>query len=335
MLAYNSHILYKESMSKNFDEVYILPCLNQKLTKYNEAKLIFKGLTDLNYKPGHKEYTYYKYWLKSNGHANSIDKNDIALLDAYQLKEIHSQYIIQVAGKGYTVIDYSSEVYRMLNTHECIDGNQPLYLIIDIDTRQKPDPEDPKLLFLDSEKIIRKDLMSRILVACADALYLILGCMPTLNFFALTNSLNTEKCSWHIIYLYVQFINYRELQGFTKKVVEIVGKPYSEFIDTGLPKTHFNLQLLGSVKEVCIKRLTMSSVKNEFQQLEDYLVQLKSDYSSKQYKSDHKDLSFSNVVLNSHSLSELPEEIINVKEIKDTSKTYPDFLSKEFNTTLI
>src|SRR2546421_3858918 len=91
-------------------------CLNQKLAEYNEAKIILKGLTDLDYKPGHGEHTYYKYWLASNGHASSIDKNDTALLEAYQPEEIHSQYIIRVAGKGYTVIDHPLEVYKMPNT---------------------------------------------------------------------------------------------------------------------------------------------------------------------------------------------------------------------------
>src|SRR5438132_13567273 len=106
--------------------------LNQKLAEYNEAKIILKGLTDLDYKPGHREHTFYKYWLASNGHT---DKNDTALLDAYQPEEIHSQYIIRTAGKGYTVIDHPSEVYRIPDTHECIDGNQPLRLLIDIDPR--------------------------------------------------------------------------------------------------------------------------------------------------------------------------------------------------------
>ncbi|CAG8857619.1 45322_t:CDS:1, partial [Gigaspora margarita] len=49
----------------------------------------------------------------------------------------------------------------------------PLRLIIDIDARQKPDPTNPKVLSLDGEKITREDLISRILVACADALSLI------------------------------------------------------------------------------------------------------------------------------------------------------------------
>ncbi|CAG8787358.1 20146_t:CDS:2, partial [Gigaspora rosea] len=194
--------------------------------------------------------------LKGHGHT---DKNNTALLDAYLPEEIHSQYIIQMAEKGYTVIDHPSEVYRIPDTHECIDGNQPLRLIIDIDARQKHDPTNPKVPSLDSEKITQEDLISRILVACADALSLIPDCMPFLNSFALASSSNAEKCSWHIIYPRAQFIDYRELKGFTEKVMELVGEPYSKFIDISLPKTHFNLRLLGSAKEGRIKRPAISS----------------------------------------------------------------------------
>ncbi|RIB06650.1 hypothetical protein C2G38_2276907 [Gigaspora rosea] len=126
-----------------------------------------------------------------------------------------------MAGKSYTVIDHPREVYRIPDTHECIDGNQPLRLIIDIDARQKPDPNNLKLPSLGSEKITREDLLSRILVACADALSLIPECMPFLNSFALARS----------------------------------------------------------AKEGRIKRPAISSVKNGFKNLDDYLVQPKEKYS--------------------------------------------------------
>ena len=107
-----------------------------------------------------------------------------------------------MAEKDYTVINHLSEVYRIPDIHECIDGNQPLHLIIDIDARQKPDSNNPKHASLDSEKINREDLISRILVACTDALSLIRGYIPFLNSFALASSSNANKCSWHIVYPY-------------------------------------------------------------------------------------------------------------------------------------
>ncbi len=111
--------------------------LNQKLAEYNEAKRFFIGLTDLDYKPGHREHTFYKYWLASNDHANFTDRNETALLGAYQPEEIYSQYIIRIKEKGFALVNHPSEVYRIPDTHECIDGNRPLRLIIDIDARQK------------------------------------------------------------------------------------------------------------------------------------------------------------------------------------------------------
>ncbi|CAG8783655.1 28870_t:CDS:2, partial [Gigaspora margarita] len=319
--------------------------LNQKSVEYNEAKRFF--------------------------------------IDTYQPEEIYFQYIIRMTGKGYTVIDHSSKVYRMPDTHECIDGNQPLCLIIDIDARQKPDFNNPQLPSLDSEKITRDDLISRILVACADALSLI----PDY---------------------------YKELKGFTEKVIELVGEPYSKFIDVGLPKSCFSLRLLGSAKEERIKRPAISSVKNGFQKLDDYLVQPKENYSviwprtfsskepvkesqpindenalskranlviakyewlqigkiekefinfqaqscyrQKQYKPDHKGLSYDKVsdkveskvkpkwrlierlpktVKYPRPLAELSEKNINVKNMEDAPEAYPDFSSEDLTTTLI
>ena len=63
-----------------------------------------------------------------------------------------------------------------------------------------------------------------------------------------------------------------------KKVADRVGKPYSEFIDIGLYKSRFSLRLLGSAKEDRVKRPAVSSVKQGYRKLEDFLVQPKSDY---------------------------------------------------------
>ncbi|RHZ45577.1 hypothetical protein Glove_669g24 [Diversispora epigaea] len=294
-------------------------CLNQKFIEYNEAKKLFTGLTDLNYKHDHRKHTFYKYWLASNGHAN---KNDTALLDAYQLEEIYSKYIIRVAEKGYTVIDHLTEVYRISDTHECIDGNQPLCLIIDIDARQKPDLSNPELLFLDDKKIT-------------------------------PSSSNANKCSWHIVYPYTRFIDYRELKGFTKKVIELVGEPYLKFIDVGLSKTRFSLQFLGSII------LKSGHAEEEFKPINNDDALIKGAnlcYRQKQYKPEHKSLSFDKVsdkvkskekskwrlierlpkaVFTPHQFSELPEESINVKEMEDVLDAFPDFLSKEPSITLI
>ncbi|CAG8827732.1 32261_t:CDS:2, partial [Gigaspora margarita] len=120
-------------------------------------------------------------------YTSSSDRNDIVVLEVFQPKDIYSQYIIRVIGKGYTVINHPSKVYKIPNTHKCIDRNQSLCLIIDINTRQKPDPSNPKLPSLDSEKITCEDLISRILVTYTDALSLISEYMPFLNSFIIKN----------------------------------------------------------------------------------------------------------------------------------------------------
>jgi len=186
----------------------------------------------------------------------------MALLEAYHPEEIFDKYIIWVAEKGFTLVDHPSEIYGLPDSHECINGNLPLHLILDIDVRQKPDSMNSELPFLDKYKISRNDLLSKILIACIDIIYSDLKHLITLNDFTLASSSNNDKCSWHIIYPLAYFIDYRDLRGFVKKVTDRVRKPYSEFIDLTLYKSHFSLQLLGSAKGDRIKRPAISSVKN-------------------------------------------------------------------------
>src|SRR5436305_11545051 len=125
---------------------------------------------------------------------------------------------------------------------------------------------------LDESKISREDLLSRILIACADILYFDLKHFAILDAFTLASSSSSDKYSWHIVYKYAQFVDYRDLRGFVKKVADRVGKPYSKFIDLGLYKSRFSLRLLGSAKEDRVKRPAASSVKQGYCKREDYLV---------------------------------------------------------------
>ncbi|CAG8708764.1 3271_t:CDS:10, partial [Gigaspora margarita] len=221
-----------------------------------------------------------------------------------------------LAGKGYIVIDHPSKVYRIPDTHECIDRNQLLCLIINIDARQKPDPTNPK--------------------------------------FVLASSSNAKKCSWYIIYPQTRFIDYRNLKDFVKKVIELVGKLYFKFIDIGLYKSYFNLQLLELAKEGCIKQPAISSepIKEEFQPIDNENALTKSanlvieNIDSSKLEESRKDLSTfkhnpyyidpkTKAILNPRLLPELSEKVINVKEIENFLEAYPNFLSKEPCTTLI
>ncbi len=148
-----------------------------------------------------------------------------------------------MSGKDFTVVNHPSKVYELPDTHKCINGNLLLRLVLDIDVRQKPDSINPELPFLDGYKISCEDLLSKILIACADIIYFDLNHFIILNAFALASSSNTNKCSWHIMFPYAHFIDYRNLKGFIKKVTNRVGKPYLEFIDIRLYKSSSPLKI--------------------------------------------------------------------------------------------
>jgi len=50
------------------------------------------------------------------------------------------------------------------------------------------------------------------------------------------------------MYPYARFIDYRDLEGFIKKVADRVGKPYSVFINFDLYKSCFSLRLLRKIE---------------------------------------------------------------------------------------
>ncbi|CAG8505364.1 8496_t:CDS:2, partial [Scutellospora calospora] len=185
-------------------------------SEINEAiKLFFSELADLDYEPSYNDHTYFQYLSNS--------KDDITLLDAYHSEKIFDKYIIQIAGK-------------------------------DINARQYPDPTNPKLPSLDKYKIFHKDLLSKILITYTNILYFDLKHFVTLNAFTLASSSNANKCSWHIVYNYTYYIDYRDLRDFVEKLLELV-------------------------KEDRVKRPAIFLVKKEYYKLEDYLVQPKLDAS--------------------------------------------------------
>ncbi|UZO27391.1 uncharacterized protein OCT59_019589 [Rhizophagus irregularis] len=87
----------------------------------NEATRLFSGLANFDYEPSYDDHIYFQY-LSNN-------KNDISLLGTYYSKEINSKYIIQVAEKGFIVVDHPSEVYGFSDTY---DENLFLRLVLDI-----------------------------------------------------------------------------------------------------------------------------------------------------------------------------------------------------------
>ncbi|CAG8825047.1 46398_t:CDS:2, partial [Gigaspora margarita] len=245
---------------------------------------------------------------------------NIALLEAYYPEEINSQYIIWVARKGFTAIDHPSEVYEMPDTHECIDGNKPLCPILDIDARQKPDSTNPELPSLDSKKITHKDLMSRILIACTDALYLILGSKN--RFHKLENYLVQPKANCSVIWPRTfsseksaeeKFQPIEDEDALVKGSNLVIAK--YEWLEIGKIEKgliNFRVQLP--------KECSICEVRHERDQLYGFLLKdgrfILKCFRQKQYKPDHK-------------------KNINVKEMEDVPKAYPDFSSEEPTTTLI
>src|SRR5215216_4724258 len=114
----------------------------------NEAIRLFSGVADLDFELGYNDHTYFQHLLVYNTREN------VALLEAYHPEEIVSKYIIRVAGSGFILIDHHSEVYGIPDAYECIDGNLPLRFVLDIDAKQKPNPTNPKLPFLDGYKFL-------------------------------------------------------------------------------------------------------------------------------------------------------------------------------------
>src|SRR6266540_3393813 len=153
----------------------------------NEAIRLFSELADLDFEPGYNDHIYFQYLFNS--------KDNVALLDTYHPKEIFNKYIVRVSEKDFTVVNQPSEVYGLPDTYECIDGNLPLCLVLNIDVRQKLDSMNPELSSLDGYKISREDLLSKILIACANIIYSNLNHFIILNAFTLASSFNANKCS--------------------------------------------------------------------------------------------------------------------------------------------
>ncbi len=119
----------------------------------NETIRLFSKLADLDFELGYNDHIYFQYLSNS--------KDDVTFLDTYHPEEIFDKYIVWVSEKGFTVVDHLSEVYGLPDIHECIDGNLPLRLVLDIDVRQKPDSMNPELPSLDEYKISREDEMKK------------------------------------------------------------------------------------------------------------------------------------------------------------------------------
>ncbi|GES77981.1 hypothetical protein GLOIN_2v1843832 [Rhizophagus clarus] len=217
----------------------------------------FSGLTNLDYKPGHDNHVYFQNL--------SISKDDVTLLNTYHPNEIFDKYIVQVAGKGFTIVDHPSKVYGFSNAHECIDRNSPLHLVLDID-----------LLTFRSAK---KGRVKRSVISLVKKRYKKEKFQPIEDETALSKGASqvTAKYEWlEVGNIRKGFVNFQawSLEG-ALDIIKLKEKPKQKIVDR-----------------------------------------------------------MANAIY-SYPLSKLSGEVINVKKMEDFSEAYPNFLSKESNTTLI
>ena len=149
-----------------------------------------------------------------------------SLYNAYDRNEVENKLVIKIdqdadRAPKFSVADDISEVYGLPGIHECINGQNPLRAVIDIDALQ----ED-----MEANEIKAQEVFFRICLSFIRALYRILDCSwkDILNGLVIATSSDSSKCSYHILYAPALLIDHHELKAFTELVLELrTGKPNS------------------------------------------------------------------------------------------------------------
>jgi hypothetical protein len=170
-----------------------------------------------------------------------------SLYNAYDRDEVRDKLVIKIDQDGdqapkFSVADDISDVYGLPGIHECVNGQKPLRVVIDIDALQ----ED-----MEANGIKAQEAFIRICLSFIRALYRILDCSweNILKGLVIATSSDPSKCSYHILYAPALLIDYHELKAFTELVYTITGEKFGKYIDRGLPGQNFNLRLIGSAKK--------------------------------------------------------------------------------------
>ncbi|RGB25504.1 hypothetical protein C1646_771644 [Rhizophagus diaphanus] len=110
---------------------------------------------------------------------------------------------------------------------------------------------------------------------CINALYRILYCnwKDILKGLVIATSSDYSKCSYHILYVPVLFVDHHELKSFTELVYTITGEKFGMFIDRKLSGHNFNLRLISSAKKGHVKRILQFSLDNGWNELDHIRVQ--------------------------------------------------------------
>jgi len=196
-------------------------------------------------------------------------KEGISLLDAYTWGELADKLVIQVEQgeyKKFSVVDDISEVYGLPGIHECINGQNPLRPVIDIDASKEK---------MEAENVNTKNVFFNICCSFVRALYRILDCSweEIIKGLVIMTSSDDSKCSYHLLYAPTLLVDHLELKEFTELVYKLTGEKYRKFIDRGLPGRNFNLRIIGSAKKDRVKRILQFSLDNGWSDLNDSRVQ--------------------------------------------------------------
>ncbi|CAG8556444.1 2759_t:CDS:2, partial [Scutellospora calospora] len=164
---------------------------------------------------------------------NKGSLEDIHLWD-YLLSNYGAKEGINKQAPKFSVIDDIFEIYGLPGIHECINGQRPLRLVIDIDaSKEKMEAENKEII---------KELV--IMISSKD-----------------------NKYSYHLLYASALLVDYLELKEFTELVFRLTGEKYKKFIDRELPDRNFCFRLIGSAKKDRVKHILQFSLDNDVKKI--------------------------------------------------------------------
>ncbi|GES95135.1 hypothetical protein GLOIN_2v1778877 [Rhizophagus clarus] len=162
-----------------------------------------------------------------------------SLYNAYDQDEVENKLVIKIdqddQAPKFSVADDISEVYGLPGIHECINGQKPLRVVIDIDVSK----EDMKTASVKGQEGL-----------------------------VIATSSNPSKCSYHILYAPALIIDHYELKSLTELVYTITDEKFGKYIDKRLPGQNFNLRLIGLAKKGRVKRILQFSLDNRWNELD-------------------------------------------------------------------
>ncbi|CAG8827933.1 435_t:CDS:2, partial [Cetraspora pellucida] len=175
--------------------------------------------------------------------------------------ELTNRLIIQIDQKNkqapkFSIIDNISEIYELPGIHECINEQQPLRAMIDIDaSKEKIEAEN---INTKNEEIIKG--------------------------LVIMTSSNDSKCSYHLLYTPTLLVDYQKLKEFTELVYRLTEEKYDNgwcnLNDSQVqPPINMNLEVrpcILSVKKINQKKIIVGQ--DSLKKYANLVLQKYSDY---------------------------------------------------------